>query len=102
VFIAPPLPDGKTLLVRRRRDRAKEERDKADTLERLLRQPEIGRLRKDDAVFNDIVGYRGTKTAVTVVIANLLDAKDAGRKKALARVRRELRAGAKERNEEAD
>ena len=187
VFIAPPLPDGKTMLVRRKRDRAKEERDKADALERLLCQPdgagellgqmvgaplasfarrrpellekmrgdllagiatvrhapppkptqhwglaagyegiehaqlvvinvhgdrerergeglaaEIGRLRKDEAVFNDILGYRGRKTPVTVVVANLLDAKDPGRKKAIARVRRALRVGAPEKNEGTD
>jgi hypothetical protein len=39
-FVAPPLPAGKTLLVRRRRDRAKEERDRADALERVLREPD--------------------------------------------------------------
>jgi hypothetical protein len=187
VFIAPPLPDGKTLLVRRRRDLAREGRDKVDALERLLRQrdgaaellgqmvgsplasfarrspwllekmrrdllagiatgrhappprptqhwglaagyegiehaqlvvinvrgdrerergeglaAEIGRLRKDEAVFNDILGYLGSKTPVTIVVANLLDAKGAGRKKALVRVRRALRAGAPEKNEGAD
>lgn len=179
VFIAPPLNGGKTLLVRRKRDRAKEEQDKAGALERLLRQPggatellaqiagarlasftrsrpelleqmrgellaaiatvrhapppkpaqrwglaagyegieraqlvvvnvhgdrerergeslaaEIGRLRKDEAVFNDILGHRCSKTPITVVVANLLDAKDPGRKKALARVRRAMRVGA--------
>ncbi len=63
---------------------------------------EIGRLRKDEAVFNDILGYRGRKTPVTVVVANLLDAKDPGRKKAIARVRRALRVGAPEKNEGTD
>jgi hypothetical protein len=177
-FVAPPLPAGKTLLVRRRRDRAKEERDRADALERVLREPdgvarlleqmagsplaafarkrpellektradllagivqarrapppeptghwaiadgyegieraqlvvvnvrtaaerepgealawEVGRLRKDAAVFHDIVRFRGHKTPITVAVADLLDRKDTGRKKAVARVRRVLGAG---------
>ena len=40
VFVAPAPRPGQTLFVRRKRDRAEEERAKADTLERLLRQPE--------------------------------------------------------------
>ena len=177
VFVAPLLPPGKTLLVRRKRNRAREERAKVDGLARLLRQPdgvekfqgemagaplaafarqhpellertrgdllaglahlrhasppaptdhwaisvgyegiertqlvvinvrhdrerergealaaELARLRNDPAVFDDILGVRGSKIPITVVVANLLDAKDAGRKKALARVRRALRA----------
>ncbi|MCX7031840.1 MAG: hypothetical protein NTU62_17200 [Spirochaetes bacterium] len=178
VFVAPPLPAGKTLLVRGRRDRAKEARDRTDALEGLLHEPhgvtrflgqaigaplaafarerpelleeiradllagivqarrtpppeptehwaiaegyegieraqlvvvnvrgadehergealarEVGRLRKDAAVFHDIVRFRGHKTPITVAVADLLDRKDAGRKKAVARVRRVLGAG---------
>lgn len=175
VFVARPLPQGKTLLVRRKRNRAGEERAKAASLARLLREPDgiekflgqmagapmaafarqhpamlektradllrglalvrrapppapteywaigagyggieraqlvvvnvrnpreqergealaaqLARLRKDAAVFDDVLGARGSKIPITVVVANLLDARDAGRKKALARVRRAL------------
>jgi hypothetical protein len=177
VFVARPLPQGKTLLVRRKRNRAREERAKAEALARLLREPEgvatflgqmagaplaafarqhpellektradmltglalarrapppaptehwaigagyegieraqlvvvnvrnprerergealaaeIARLRKDAAVFDDVLGARGSKIPITAVVASLLDEKDAGRKKALARVRRALQA----------
>lgn len=40
VFVAPPLRQGESLLVRRQRDRAREERAKADAMERLLREPD--------------------------------------------------------------
>jgi hypothetical protein len=53
---------------------------------------EVGRLREDAAVFHDIVRLHGHKTPITVTVANLLDRSDAGRKKAVARVRRVLRA----------
>lgn len=176
-FVAPPLPAVKTLLVRREHDRAKEERDQADALERLLREPdgiatflgqmaggplaafarqhpellertradllagiaqvrrapplmpterwalaegyegieraqlvvvnvrsaaereraealaqEVARLRKDAAVFKDVLGARGSRRPITVVVADLLDPEDHDRKKAIARVRRVLRA----------
>lgn len=176
VFVAPPLPRGESLLVRRKRDRAKEERAKADAMERLLREPdgvaellgqmvgaplaefarkspklvehtrarllagiaqarrapppkptehwalaegyegieraqlvvinarddgkrersarlvdEVHRIRKDAAVFDDVLGSRGNKIPVTAVVANVADRNDAGTKKALARVRRALR-----------
>jgi len=176
VFVAPPLSTGASLLVRRKRDRAKEERAKADAMERLLREPdgvaqllgqmvgeplaelarkspklaedtrarfleavaqarsapppkptehwaiadgyrgieraqlvvinarddgergrgarlvaEVHRIRKDAAVFDDILGYRGNKVPVTAVVANVADRNDAGTKKALARVRRAIR-----------
>jgi hypothetical protein len=176
-FVAPPLPAGEMLLVRRKRDRASEERAKADAMERLLREPggvaellgqlvggpimslarrnpeilertrasmlagiaqarkapapkptvrwaiaegyegieraqlvavnvrhaaerergealvaEVHRIRKDTAVFDDVLGFRGHKTSVTAVVANLADPADPGTKKAVARVRRALRA----------
>jgi hypothetical protein len=178
VYIAPALPAGESLFVRYQRDRAKEERAKADTMERLLRKPggpaelleqlvgapigdvarrhksvlehtradllaaiararkapppmptehwavaegyagiehaqlvvvnirndperrqgerlvgDLGRLRKEPALFDDILGARGTKIPITGVIANLSDSKDAGLKKALARVGRAMRRG---------
>ncbi len=177
IFVAPPLPPGKTLLVRRRRDRTREAQEKLDHLERMVGGPEgtaefleqiggtslaefarkhpgkqerirldllagiarlrevpppkatdhwvvaetyhgieraqlvvvnvrdasereqgealieeVGRLRTDPEVFADIIGFRGNRTPVTAVVANLLDGKDPGTKKAVARVRRALRA----------
>jgi hypothetical protein len=49
------------------------------------------RLRKDDDLFIDIVGWRGHRLPITAVVANIADARDAGRKKALGRVRRTIR-----------
>jgi hypothetical protein len=174
-FVAPPVPADGTLLVRRSRDRAKQGRNQAAALERMLREPdgvanllgqlvgapvaaaarerpellhrtratllarlaqargappakptehwalaagyegieraqlvvvnvrsaaerergealaqEVARLRKDRAVFDDVLGFRGNKTPITVVVANLLEPRDPGRKKALVRVRRAL------------
>lgn len=179
VFVTGALPAGKTLFVRRKRDRAAEERAKADAMEEMLRKPDgvalfmaqmfgsrigpivemartrpqvfeearttmlagiamvrknpppkptehwaiadgcsgieraqlvvvnirseaergrgerlvadVARLRKDDAVFNDILGFRGHKIPVTAVVANLTNPGDPGRKKALARVKRAFR-----------
>ena len=176
VFVAPAPRPGQRLFVRRKRDRAREERAKADALERLLRRPDgfaeflgrvvggpivelarkrpalleearaklqqgiaqarkappppptehwtvaggyqgveqaqlvvvniraeaerpraeqlvadVGRLRKDAALFDDILGSRGTRIPVTAVVANLADPSDRGTKKALARVRRAAR-----------
>ena len=176
VFVAPAPAAGETVFVRRKRDRAKEERVKADAMARLLRRPDgaaellgqvvggpivalarksprlfeearsnllagiaqartapppsptehwaiaggyegvehaqlvvvnirseaerhrgeqlvadVGRLRKDAALFGDILGFRGSRIPVTAVVANLADPRDAGTKKAVARVRRALR-----------
>ena len=49
---------------------------------------EIARLRKEDEVYRDVVGLRGNKLPVTAVVADLSNPKDAGLKKALARVKR--------------
>jgi len=57
--------------------------------ERLV--SDVHRLRKDAAVFDDMLGYRGSKIPVTAVVANVADRSDAGTKKALARVRRAIR-----------
>jgi hypothetical protein len=177
IFVVPPLPAGTLLLVRRRRDRAREARKKVDDLEKMVGGPEeavkfleqiggaslaefarqhpsvqeriqldlfagiarlreapppkaadhwtvaetyqgieraqlvvvnvrdsserehgealieeVRRLRTDPAVFEDIIGFRGNRTPVTAVVANLLDGKDPGTKKAVARVRRVLRS----------
>lgn len=49
---------------------------------------ELARLRKDETIFADVVGRRGNKLPITTVVADLSNAKDAGLKKALARVKR--------------
>jgi len=53
---------------------------------------DLARLRNDDALFNDILGWRGHRTPITAVVANISDPRDAGRKKAIARVRRTIRS----------
>ncbi len=57
--------------------------------ERLLE--DLARIRQDDHVYRDVVGFRGSKVPVTAVVAELSDPKDPGLKKALARVRRAAR-----------
>ena len=52
---------------------------------------DIARLRQDDAVFRDIIGYRGHKIAVMALAANLTDPREAGVKKAVARVKRAIK-----------
>ena len=53
---------------------------------------DVGRLRKDEAVFHDVLGFRGSKVPVTAVVADLSNPKDPGLKKAIARVRRTVRS----------
>lgn len=52
---------------------------------------EVARLRKDQAVFDDVMGRRGSMVPITAVVADLTEPKDLGTKKALARVRRVVR-----------
>lgn len=52
---------------------------------------DLVRLRKDEAVFQDILGWRGHRIPITAVVADLADPGDPGLKKALARVRRGFR-----------
>ncbi len=61
----------------------------ADGAVRLL--ADLQRIRKDEEVFDDILGWRGTRTPITAVAANLADAADPGTRKALARIRRSIR-----------
>jgi hypothetical protein len=56
---------------------------------------DLARLRKDDALFKDILGWGGHRTPITAVVANIADGRDAGRKKAVARVRRAIRSHAR-------
>ena len=67
--------------VRHERERERGERLVAD----------LARLRKDDALFEDILGIRGTRTPITAVVANVNDPADPGLKKAIARVKRAIR-----------
>ena len=48
------------------------------------------RLRRDPALFNDILGWRGHRTPITAVAADITDPQDPGRRKAVARIRRSL------------
>jgi hypothetical protein len=178
VFVAPPPAAGERLFVRRKRDLAREQAQKLDAIERLLREPdgvaqlfggivggpavefarkspelmedtrarllagvaaaqtapmpkavehwaigdrysgiehaqlvvvnirddservageqlaaELVRLRKEGELFKDVLGFRGSRIPITIVVANLAQPDDPGRKKALARVRRAFRSG---------
>lgn len=53
---------------------------------------DLGRVRKDQAVFDDILGYRGNKLPITAVVADLSAPKDPGLKKAITRVKRAIKA----------
>ena len=68
--------------VRHDSDRAAAEQMAAD----------VNRIRKDEELFADILGRRGTRTPVTVVVANVTDPDDRGTRKVLARVRRTFRS----------
>ena len=48
----------------------------------------IARIRKDKAIFRDVVGTLGDKRPITAVVTDLSDPKDKGLKKALTRIRR--------------
>lgn len=55
---------------------------------------DLVRLRKDEELFKDILGFSGRRTPITAVVANLVRLDDPGRKKALARTRRALQSSA--------
>jgi hypothetical protein len=52
---------------------------------------EVHRLRKDEAVFKDVMPFLAHRIPVTALVAHLGDAKDAGTKKAVARALRGMR-----------
>jgi hypothetical protein len=52
---------------------------------------DVRRLRADRAVFDDVLGWRGSRVPITVVVADLADPRDAGTRKAVARVKRTIR-----------
>jgi hypothetical protein len=181
IHVVPPLAPKRALLVRRMRDRAREEREAADDLERMLRDPDgvaqffgrmfnpeaaelmrgspeiaerarasflariqwarnapppeptahwtvapgyegiehaqvvvvnvrsfeeesaadrlladLARIRKDPTVFKEVLGWRGRKTPITAVAADLSDPRHPGTKKAVARIKRAIRQAAYE------
>jgi hypothetical protein len=53
---------------------------------------DVVRLRKDKELAADILGFRGNRIPVTALVADLADPNDPGRKKAIARTRRAIRA----------
>ena len=63
-------------------------RSENDRLAAQLLIDDVARLRKDEAIFRDVIGYRGHKLPVTAVMADLSVPKDPGLKKAVARVKR--------------
>ncbi len=63
--------------------RDEDERRRADEL-----VSNLVKLRQDEELFSDILGYRGNRIPITAVAANLADPADPGAKKAIAKVRR--------------
>jgi hypothetical protein len=66
-------------------------RDETDGVAAEMLVADVQRLRTNDALFRDILGWPGHRTPITAVVANIADPSDTGRKKALTRVRRTLR-----------
>lgn len=54
---------------------------------------DVTRVRADKEIFDDVLGWRGDRIPVTAVVANLADPKDAGHKKAIARMKRAIAKG---------
>lgn len=54
---------------------------------------DVARLRSDKKVFDDVLGWQYHRTPITAVVANLADKRDAGRKKAIARIKRAIKMG---------
>jgi hypothetical protein len=52
---------------------------------------EVRRLRADRAVFDDVLGWRGSRVPITAVVADLADLREVGTRKAVARVKRSVR-----------
>ena len=52
---------------------------------------EVRRLRADRAVLDDVLGWRGSRVPIIAVVADLADARHAGTRKAVARVKRSVR-----------
>jgi len=52
---------------------------------------DVRRLRADQAVFDDVLGWRSSHVPITAVVADLADARHAGTRKAVGRVKRSVR-----------
>jgi hypothetical protein len=55
---------------------------------------DLGRLRRDRALFDDVFGWRGSRVPITAVKADLSNPRDPGTRKVLARLRRTVRVAA--------
>ncbi|MHB8244080.1 MAG: hypothetical protein ACYDGN_01830 [Acidimicrobiales bacterium] len=67
--------------------RAEDDRAAAEEL-----AADVKRVREDKALFADIIGHRGTRVPVTVVVTDVTAPADVDFKKALARIRRAIRS----------
>ena len=52
---------------------------------------EVRRLRADRTVFDDVLGWRGSRVPITAVVADLANPREVGTRKAVARVKRSIR-----------
>jgi hypothetical protein len=64
--------------------------DDMDGATRLLE--DLARLRRDPAIFEDVLGWRGSRVPITAVTTDLSNPNDRGTRKILARLRRTVRA----------
>jgi len=65
-------------------------RDEAERANAARLVADIVRLRREPELFTAILSWRGNRTPVTAVAADLLDRGDVGRRKALSRARRTM------------
>jgi hypothetical protein len=54
---------------------------------------DLRRIRRDEEVFDDVLGPGGKRTPITAVVADLSDPKDPGTRKAIIRIKRSMRGG---------
>jgi len=54
---------------------------------------DLRRIRRDEEVFDDVLGQGGKRTPITAVAADLSDPKDPGTRKAITRIKRSMRGG---------
>jgi hypothetical protein len=66
-------------------------RDEAERANAARLVADVIRLRKEPELFTGILSWRGNRTPITAVVADLLGRGDAGRRKALSRARRSMR-----------
>lgn len=63
-------------------------RDESERRRAAAMLDDVSRLRRDEAVFSDVLGWRGSRVPITAVVADLSDQRDPGLRRALARVAR--------------